>query len=1257
MEHNLETPAAAAGWGESVTQALQMGEESEVSAMDPLLLGGVSDDAAEPNYADALASQGDEPNRGGLEQAPTQVGNQPPPVQIARASPASPGHSELSRMEGGGMAAKWDPDEDELVPDYASMPVVPEGSGSHLQGSKRAEDIQIRGTARAAAMDVDEPSAEVRVNPERGLEVEAAVQRQVLSIFQSQVTPLLGQLMDRLEAMEARQSAQHDLASDFQRMRLGVESAASAEKSGLVMVSGVEHAWRLTLFILKLSHNLQEIGGTEIRPPPIAAAPKSPDVKAPQPVVSPPYPWPASNLPRSLPSLTAPPEVPSEMRGTSVRVEGDSFTNDCSGGLGSAGGSSEGREGLEWFYNGLKRVFATHGGDHDGRAEEVKTSTAELQKLVINDGDKEVSPLLAGDWLTLAGLHLILKAIPNSLKEELVSTQRMSCIDAVSLPDSTLLLAGLDLLTSKALSKFPAELEVLDTGIAKTTKAAKVDDTIDVCPYRGKGSAGTGDGASKGKGAKGGKKGSEEQPKGDAGAAADAAQTALHCVFVPDGKVKNRIEQWENDAGQQSTMNAEGVALIHEAMQGMGVADYAEGLCRAIEVDDGGEGIITAWTEALLRTMYPAVPDSVCDEVSRFLPGMHAAAEAITNMADVWKRYHDNAEPLKALAKRKVLIQFSPHMWMVFVMCWRALLSLGAMNLRGQVGLCSVCERDVTESAAFGSGPPNNNESVAAAPVRSTLAGQQVNGFAGALDAETGGFDDALEVPCEASFAAPVRNTLAGQWVNGSGGVLDVGTGGFDAHDDGILEAPGVDLMRFCGDDCEAIGVGEFGGFDWGVAAAQAPSEIEYSLLPDCEVLSTHTVPLPEVYKYFSRWRGSAEAELYSLIDDKKAFKRITLADIRRLEAEGARVTIVPGKAIFTRKSGGRYKTRIVICGNFVPEGWGEDGSGQQKASLYAAGCEVAHVRQIAARGAKAKWDGEPGQALAWIAVYVDDLFIMGQRVFALALVNKFRATWETDSVKEIPDLSQGTAAFFGIEFAWKGDQLLLGQQGYIRDLQTRYPHIKMQCVPLPPGNIDIPEVTRPDLMFGVSKLASSMSRNPTGTLPYIEHLLGYVFNTVDTVLAYSADDRTQELSCGIASEALHHITVHTDASFAPAAGRSHECVIAYQDGCLVTWLSSKQPFTAQSTAEAELLSTMTGYQLGRAHQYLASELFGCNVRLTVLNDNKEEFQADNVGIGYVPGVSNGADLGTKSEEADVLSEAQPDDEDNGSRRSSASPS
>ena len=38
-----------------------------------------------------------------------------------------------------------------------------------------------------------------------------------------------------------------------------------------------------------------------------------------------------------------------------------------------------------------------------------------------------------------------------------------------------------------------------------------------------------------------------------------------------------------------------------------------------------------------------------------------AIADAITNMADVWKRYRDNAESLKALAKRKVRTSFKDH--------------------------------------------------------------------------------------------------------------------------------------------------------------------------------------------------------------------------------------------------------------------------------------------------------------------------------------------------------------------------------------------------------------------------------------------------------------------------------------------------------------------------------------------------------------------------------------------------------------------
>ena len=57
-------------------------------------------------------------------------------------------------------------------------------------------------------------------------------------------------------------------------------------------------------------------------------------------------------------------------------------------------------------------------------------------------------------------------------------------------------------------------------------------------------------------------------------------------------------------------------------------------------------------------------------------------------------------------------------------------------------------------------------------------------------------------------------------------------------------------------------------------AVEQLPEEVEYSLLPDCEVLSSHMVPLQEGCKHFSLRRRAAEQELRSLIEEKAAFKR-----------------------------------------------------------------------------------------------------------------------------------------------------------------------------------------------------------------------------------------------------------------------------------------------------------------------------------------------------------------------------------------------
>ena len=99
------------------------------------------------------------------------------------------------------------------------------------------------------------------------------------------------------------------------------------------------------------------------------------------------------------------------------------------------------------------------------------------------------------------------------------------------------------------------------------------------------------------------------------------------------------------------------------------------------------------------------------------------------------------------------------------------------------------------------------------------------------------------------------------------------------------------------------------------------------------------------------------------------------------------------------------------------------------------------------------------------------------------------------------------------------------------------------------------------------------MARNPAAVLPHIEHLLGYLFGTVNRVLVYGPSvPSSGEPGSMMSQSAACVLEAQTDAGFAPNSGRSQECAIVYQEGTLVTWISSKQPFVAQSTAESELL-------------------------------------------------------------------------------------
>ena len=114
------------------------------------------------------------------------------------------------------------------------------------------------------------------------------------------------------------------------------------------------------------------------------------------------------------------------------------------------------------------------------------------------------------------------------------------------------------------------------------------------------------------------------------------------------------------------------------------------------------------------------------------------------------------------------------------------------------------------------------------------------------------------------------------------------------------------------------------------------------------EVLQTRIVGINEVIANQEEWKIPIQAELDSLLEDKKALKPLSLEEkkdfFRRAAEENRQVEVVPGKLVPTIKpapGGGKKKARIVACGNFTAKDSQED--------LYAGTGDVVNLQDDAA--------------------------------------------------------------------------------------------------------------------------------------------------------------------------------------------------------------------------------------------------------------------------------------------------------------------
>ena len=321
-------------------------------------------------------------------------------------------------------------------------------------------------------------------------------------------------------------------------------------------------------------------------------------------------------------------------------------------------------------------------------------------------------------------------------------------------------------------------------------------------------------------------------------------------------------------------------------------------------------------------------------------------------------------------------------------------------------------------------------------------------------------------------------------------------------------------------------------------------------------------------------------------------------------------------------------------------------------------------------------------EALALIIVYVDDVMFLGDEEVIKALYLSVTEGGEGESsgwkCSALEFVREKPVRYLGMELRCKIEGKFtffhISQGGYIEDLLREYqaedgPLSKVPATRelMPPEFPDeegeeklppSPELTRmaqkaagkllwlstrtrPDLSFATSHVCSAATRSPEMALKLSELARRYLAATKTLGLTYVGIDEP--------------VTVYTDATYAPQAGKSHGCIATTLFGSFVTWRSAKQPVISLWVAEAELYEVVAGFQQGLSIKAWIEEVVpNTGVRMKVDNTAalglastspgswrtrhlrvrarflRQETAEGRLELAHTPGESQAADLGTK---------------------------
>ncbi|CAM8991569.1 unnamed protein product [Rhodiola kirilowii] len=233
--------------------------------------------------------------------------------------------------------------------------------------------------------------------------------------------------------------------------------------------------------------------------------------------------------------------------------------------------------------------------------------------------------------------------------------------------------------------------------------------------------------------------------------------------------------------------------------------------------------------------------------------------------------------------------------------------------------------------------------------------------------------------------------------------------------------------------------------------------------------------------------------------------------------------------------------------------------------------CEYEHTLFIKA---------EEGTKILIVSLYVDDLIFTGNDE---QMFSKFKQSMKGEF--DMTDLGQ-MKYFLGVEVSQRSDGIFISQRKYACDLLERFNLHNGNAVknPMVPGSVLTKEgegskidatlykqligslmyitVSRPDLMFAVSKLSRYMAMPSEQHMHAAKKVLRYLKGTTSLGLLYKKGDEKE-------------LIAFTDSDYAGDVDdrRSTSGYAFILSGAVVAWTSKKQPVVALSTTEAEFIA------------------------------------------------------------------------------------